>query len=433
MREKRFVHTIQVVVSLAEGSEGHGGKRLKPGAGTWPVRGGVGMKQQGWYARHWRVALAGVALLALYASAGDFVPGGPCTRGRVRMNGTTIVTDWGTLLRGACWALDMIKNVPPREDLATIKQCGVNCVHVYFERYDAPYGNGGAGYNVDKMDTLVEWCRQESLYVIMTIGGSIVGPYSAARQVEVDKCKAIWALYAPRYADQTHVVYEVKNEPDMFQSRVEGACYPVMHEAAPNTHVLLGSYSTVINGVDWMLNPIRANYDIFDWDNTSIAFHGYDPSGHDPGPQQEGIIKGCNDSGYCVTMTECWANTGLEEHYEKMQISYCPMKGCFTPMATQKCEGQHKLNPSYAPDFGSWPQEHIEYPTLTEWEPWNNRTQQATTQAYRLTIGALPRGNVTAVYDISGRTLWRQRENSANPGVTQQRNSRVLVVDYGKR
>jgi hypothetical protein len=379
----------------------------------------------------WRMVLAGVVSMCVWASAGDFVPGGPCTRGRIRMNDKTLVTDWGTLLHGACWALDMIKNVPPREDLVAIKQCGVNLLHVYFERYDAPYCKG-IGYNVDKMDTLVEWCRQESLYIIMTIGGTIVGYWNPKYQTDIDSTKKIWEFYAPRYADQTHVIYEIKNEPEGTQIRLEKACYPIIHSAAPETHVLIGSQSSVAGGPCRVLCPIDSMQDLMDWSNTSIAFHGYSVTGD----FQLGVIEAANEAGHAMTMTECWANRGLEEYYERAQISYAPMCGCFTPLASQKCDCQHKLNPSYVPDFGSWPQAHVDYPTTAEWEPWSCRAQKRTMQMYGLTTtGAVPGRKVGAAYDLSGRLLWRRGAGSKAAGgqtdeIPKGLGSRPLVLKY---
>ncbi len=372
--------------------------------------------------------LIGVAAVSMCAWAGDFVPGGPCTRGRVTMNGKTIVTDWGTLLRMGCWGLDMARSVPPLEDFKTIKQCGVNGVHVYFEKYDASYSV--VGYNAERMDTIVEYCRQESLYVVMTIGSSIVGNWSEAMMKDVNACKAIWEFYAPRYADQTHVIYEIKNEPGWAEVNIARACYPVMRAAAPETHILQGSYSNVAGGPGRILGPINSLEGVIDWSNASIAFHGYVAGGD----FQENVIKIVNDSGYCMTMTECWANSGLEEHYEHAQISYAPMAGCFTPMAQRKCEQMKKCSLSYAPDFGDWPQHHIDYPTLTKWPSWNTCVGSATANTHRLVFGAVAQGNVATVYDISGRTLWRQRGNGTYPAATRPgANSRVLVVDYGGR
>ncbi len=381
-----------------------------------------------------KVAVVACVVLLVWPDSSESFDFGPPTRGRVTMNGKTIITDWGTLLRGGCWALDMIRNLPPRQDLVTIKQCGVNCVHVYFEKYDASYCY--PGYNAERMDTLVEWCREESLYVIMTIGSSILGPWSAEKMKDVNAIKAIWEVYAPRYADQTHVIYEIKNEPGWAEVNIARACYPIMRAAAPETHILQGSYSNVAGGPSRVLAPIDSLKGVIDWSNASIAFHGYVASGE----FQEAVIKTVNDAGYCMTMTECWANKGYEQHYEHAQISYCPMAGCFNPMAQRKCDQMKKLNPSYAPDFGSWPQAHVEHlplPVETLCAPAGRPAAWGQSAVvFPFVMNRSPRGDVQAVYDLSGRLLWSSRPDShqANSSgaaeIPKDLGSRPLLLKY---
>ncbi len=385
--------------------------------------------------------LVGVLAMALSAAASDFVPGGPCTRGRVTNNGTTIITDWGTLLRGGCWALDMIRGLPPRQDLVTIKQCGVNLVHVYFEKYDASYCY--VGYNAERMDTLVEWCRQESLYVIMTIGSSIVGTWNDGRTWELDSIKAIWRFYAPRYADQTHVIYEIKNEACNATFHCEEPVmqmfrdvYRLIRESAPQTHILLLSHSNLKGGINSLLEDIERLDSVVDWTNASIAFHGYGTTGE----FQEDAVKAATDAGCAMTMTECWPNTGLEGHYEHAQISYAPMAGCFSPMAQRKCDQMKKCNLSYAPDFGSWPQQHVEHiPLVVEalFAPAGRAADKGrSTVLFPLIRNSVLRGDVRAVYDLSGRLLWRRTDNAnaASDGegfiVPKGAGARTVVVKY---
>jgi hypothetical protein len=368
----------------------------------------------------------------------DSFPDTP-TRGRPHLNGKTLVTDWNTLLRMACWSLDMQHDLPARDELKTIKECGVNALHVYFERYDEPYARGRVGHNAEKMDTLVEWCRQESLYVVMTIGGTIVDDaWSSALQGDLDSTIKIWSIYAPRYANKTHVVYEIKNESGCGEVPIERAVCPIIREVAPETHMLLCSISNTSRGSKEIIDLMDSVSDVVDWNNTSVAFHGY---GYGvTGDTQERVIQECNDAGYCMTMTECWPNTGLEEHYEHAQISYMPMAGCFGPMASQKCAAQHKLNISYAPDFGSWPQQHVEHlpvPVEALYGPAAGvASGRRSALLFPLTANSFPWAGVHAVYDLSGRLLWRQRGNGAGAagmrsatGVARA-DSRVLVARY---
>jgi len=375
-------------------------------------------------ARRWPILLLIIAAVTMPALGGDFVPGGPCTRGRVRNNGTTIVTDWGTLLRGACWGPDQCRCIFDKGDLKVLKQCGLNSIHVYGEY---PYGNlsDPVGYNVAILDSIVEWCREESLYVVMCMGGQW-------RDLTLDRLRQCWEFYAPRYADQTHVVYELNNEPDD-NVAVAKTCWPVVRPNAPETHVLLLSPSNIQGGVNSLFNPIAQIGDAVDWSNASIAYHGYGTSGD----FQQQAVKTMNDAGYGMTCTEFWPGQNLEPAYESGGISYFHLIWCSIINGRgieATCERVRPLNISFVPDFGDWPQHHIDYPTLTKWEPWTTRVERGAANAYRLFVGGIPQGNVRTVYDLSGRALWgRQASDAGAAGVrcVPRANSRVLVVGYG--
>ncbi len=374
-----------------------------------------------------RSALSAVSLAVLLVSAGLAGETKVMTRGRVRLNGTTIVTDWGTPLRGACWGLDMCKCIFPKEDLKRLKQCGLNAIHVYTELTTST-STAPIGYNAEIMDSIVSWCREESLYVIMTHGGPI-------KNSPIDKIADIWRFYAPRYADETHVVYEPKNEPDDFVE-IARTCYPIIRESAPETHVLLISTSNIKVGVRELLDPVAVLGDEIDWTNASIAYHGYGTTGQ----FQEEAIKTCNDSGYGVTCTEFWPGQGLEQSYERAGISYCHFTWCANMQGRgieATCDRVTPLNLSYVPDFGNWPQPHIDYSTLTKWQPWSEQRPLDGGVVYRLVLGGVAQGNARTVYDLSGRTLWR-REGNATGGADRRTarilpgaDSRVLVVGYG--
>jgi hypothetical protein len=123
-------------------------------------------------------------------------------RGRVQIENGTLVTDTGSLLRGAFASFDVGNGLATRDQVRTIKDLGLNCVHLYAE---AP-GLGKAGYNAARVDELVKWTREESLYVVITMAG-----WSAKNKADSGFPEAFWAFYAPRYKNETHVVYEICN------------------------------------------------------------------------------------------------------------------------------------------------------------------------------------------------------------------------------
>jgi hypothetical protein len=179
-----------------------------------------------------------------------------------------------------------------------------------------------------------------------------------------------------------------------------------------------------------------------DWTNASFAFHGYAGGGGagGSGEFQEQVIQDMSDSGYCMTMTECWPNQGMEEHYERAQISYMPMVGCFGPMASQKCAGQHRLSVSYAPDFGSWPQQHVEHLPVAVQKldtPAGRRAaRKQNTVVFPFVTDRLAQGDIQAVYDLSGRLLWHRgaeacgTDNGRSTDIPKSLISRPLLLKY---
>ena len=62
------------------------------------------------------------------------------------------------------------------------------------------------GYRVETIDKVVKLTRELGLYYIMTIGND---PGTFNEKWAVD----FWKFYAARYKDETHVIFEIMNEP----------------------------------------------------------------------------------------------------------------------------------------------------------------------------------------------------------------------------
>ncbi len=238
-------------------------------------------------------------VLVLWHSLALCLSVGESGRGRVRVQAPAVVSDWGTPLRGCCWGLDRNRTTPTRQQLAALKQCGLNTFHVYCELTTSSSGKP-VGYNATNMDSIVTWCRQESLYVIMTHGGPI-------KETPLQKILDIWKFYAPRYADQTHVIYEIKNEGcyETFHCaepvlQMYKDAYKIIRESAPETHVMLLSHSNLKGGINSLWEDIERFGDDIDWSNASIAFHGYGTTG----AFQAQAAEELGAEGYAMTCTE---------------------------------------------------------------------------------------------------------------------------------
>jgi hypothetical protein len=261
---------------------------------------------------------------------------------------------------------------------------------VYLEKNDgAPVGS-----EADNMDMLVEWCRQESLYIVMTFGDSEIPGYG--------KVDEFWRFYAPRYADQPHVVYEAKNEgEEVVVNSINW--YRIIREGAPDTHILFGSYSNLMGTAEYALNDIRGIGNGVDWSNASIAFHGYGMTGD----FQKQVIHDLNAAGYATTNTEFPDGQDNVSAYEDAGISYFHFNAC--DVMERICGHVSGYSVSYQPDFGDWPQAHVDRPEVgVRHEPGEYAGAVVKGGMYRLMPNGIARGaSVQSVYDLWGRLLWK--------------------------
>jgi len=120
------------------------------------------------------------------------------------------VGDNGRPLRGPYESTEWTTAAPYAE-IAKIKELGCNAVHLYAEVFAPDYPNPGStapGYAVAEVDKMVQMTRDLGLYLIMTIGnGANNGNHN------LQWATNFWNLYAARYANETHVLFEIHNEP----------------------------------------------------------------------------------------------------------------------------------------------------------------------------------------------------------------------------
>lgn len=216
-------------------------------------------------------------------------------RGRPVINAanTTFVADNGNLLRGAIISTET-GSFPSISHLQAIKNLGLNAVHCYAERSDYGYA---AGAQAAAVDAAVQRTRDNGLYLIITVGSG---------GVNRDFNTAFWRFYAPRYANETHVLYEIQNEPtggapsSAAVIEMELANYAIIRTAAPDTPVLLMSYLAFQNGPG-VLQDMAALGDAIDWNNAAIAFHGYGEGGR---AATRACLLRVLDAGYPCFQTE---------------------------------------------------------------------------------------------------------------------------------
>jgi hypothetical protein len=211
--------------------------------------------------------------------AGLVVVGTTSARGRVRVTGTTLVTDRGTLLRGADIPIDLTPDFPlsPQlfQDMALAH--GLNAVEVYLE-----YWADVSGVHIAQADQIVDGARAAGLYVILGIGGGPPGDgHLGNGWFDIQKIRSFWQIYAPRYKDQTHVIYQIQNQPDLSCDApwpantiaMEREAYSLIRSFAPDTHIILFSYREMPTP-SLLRSNIDQVSDLVDWSNASVGAGG---------------------------------------------------------------------------------------------------------------------------------------------------------------
>ncbi|WP_394175976.1 carbohydrate-binding protein [Thalassotalea litorea] len=199
-----------------------------------------------------------------------------------------ILSDLSTPLRGVSLSLDggdpysaeQAKNIPTLEQLQSLTvNYGFNTLHVYLEG-DAGQNPEPVGVNEDLAMQLVDLTREAKMYLIITVGNN--GENGAIHSL--DKTLDIWRLYADKFKDESHVIFEAHNEPVSLTNdnwteedwTKQAQMYEVIRTAAPDSLILLGSFMSFYGPTEAIAgaDSLKTQYpDI--WDNAAFAFHAY--------------------------------------------------------------------------------------------------------------------------------------------------------------
>ena len=308
-------------------------------------------------------------------------------RGRPKLNAarTTFVADNGQPLRGPYTSTEWT-GATTYDQIAKMKTLGFNAVHLYGESFDPSYPTNGStapGYALSRIDSIVQSTRDLGLYLVITIGnGANNGNYNRAYVTN------FWNLYSARYANETHVMFEIQNEPVAWGPPyssptatppgaldMEVAAYQAIRANAPNTPVLIFSYAVLggSGGATAALTDIHAfNQAIFGtqnatWTNLAVGFHGYAGAG-----AFEIAVSNLISAGYPCFQTEfgsgTWGggNGGLDVEgvaiLERLGVSwlaftYIPPTGVSDDVTRPDAYLNRVVNSglSWTPDYGSFP------------------------------------------------------------------------------
>ena len=298
---------------------------------------------------------------------------------------TTFVGDNGQELRGPFTSTEWTGPVSA-QNIASMKNLGFNAIHLYGESFDINYPTNGStapGYSQANIDAIVAETRTNGLYLVITIGnGANNGNYNAAYITN------FWNLYGARYANETHVLYEIQNEPVAWGPPysagnatppggldMEIAAYRAIRANAPNTPVLLFTYAVFggTGGASSAMTDIHAfNTTVFGnanavWTNEAVAFHGYNGwSGTST------AVSTLISDGYPSMMTEYgtgdWGSTdnGVDAEMtwelERQNVSWLsflhvPGSGVSSDVSLPQCYSNvvKYSGLGWTPDYGSFP------------------------------------------------------------------------------
>ena len=238
-----------------------------------------------------------------------------------------IFSDRGTLLRGVSLAWDggdpygsLPKNIPTSKQLERLsREFGLNSLHLYLEGNSSENPNP-PGINAADADALVQATADAGLYLIITIGCN--GENGTIHDLQF--AKDFWTFYAPRYKDESHVIYEVHNEPASstpnqwsmqdWNNQVE--LYETVRPLAPDTLILLCSFMGFAGDPTFGAEYLAAQG--VDWTNAGFAHHGYE--------SKEGIenaigIMQSSENFPALLCTEFWPGDTEGQGYNSMYES----------------------------------------------------------------------------------------------------------------
>ena len=150
-----------------------------------------------------------------------------------------------------------------------------------------------------RLDIMVELAAQSGMYVLIDNHSECCGAMNETNDT------TFWNAIAPRYADATNVIYELKNEPSYSDTSAlagyEKRMYARIRGSAPHTHIICWTISQPLDIASSIMAMFAmADADI-DYTNASVGVHPYNAAGNVAGLLSlYGTIKGR----YPLVMTE---------------------------------------------------------------------------------------------------------------------------------
>ena len=332
-------------------------------------------------------------------------------RGRVQIQDGTVVTDKGSLLRGVLdrnYYLDFAWE-EHKQNIKSIKEYGLNCVHMYMNGPDVSSPEENQTY----YDSIVNWTREDSLYLVLTPSWKI-----GDDGYDIEFIREFWKYYANRYKDETHLIFEIANEPQLYNAPYDSltlemhrSVYDTIRRYAPETHIMLMSYAFNINADSAVMDIQKLGTGI-DWSNASISGHGYVYSAE----ATRDFIRELQDSGYAVSITECpsvgngWTTRYLNKAFYRLfeeefisSLHHIEIKHLVeNPYVFKKVIESSNIR--WTPDFGTWPESLTEIDYINPYQMIHAGFDDEEVHIHRLTdsmyIYGVENNGCVAFYDL---------------------------------
>jgi acyl-CoA thioesterase-1 len=283
---------------------------------TADLSGGVHPSTAGYdkMARIWETAVLAVLHRSGHTmgeTTGDTTGSHPLVRGRAYVANGTLVADDGSILR-AVLTHTAADNYASRNygDLnwwRALRDVGhFNAVRA--AAYLGTWFGHGNAMDVPTMksvlDTIVANAQQTGMYVIIDEHSSegFNSPTDWKQNV------LFWSAIAPRYKDQTNVIYELKNEPDVGRNwralpGYENSAFALIRSLAPESPIIAWSLEsiTAVDDQYGLLNLLAQGNQI-NYSNAVVGYHPYEAIGQEE--RLANLASQMRRAGYPIVMTE---------------------------------------------------------------------------------------------------------------------------------
>lgn len=293
-------------------------------------------------------------------------------RGRVSVEDGRLVTDRGSPLRGVALEADLgidfalysdPESARPvlRRFFATLtREVGLNTFEINLEGWDVPAGSRAAF-----ADMLVAESGRAGAYLLLGPGsGPVRDGKGGSGWFDPAVVSAFWSFYAGRYANETHVLYQVQKVPERTCDELwnndsvalERSVHGIIRAQAPDTHIVMFSFASTptVNGFE---ENVGALSDLLEWRNASVGFHAHDECV--PIDELDRYPRDLEDGRrIALLVTELppndWQTNLLALEQKQIGWMHYHWIGIDSDLSTFRA-AHDAAGATWCPDFGSWP------------------------------------------------------------------------------